>query len=81
MVLVDGWGAAGPAHLLQQLIGDRGQQVAHGERSAVDRKADPDRSVVHHRPVQLGFCNLCERPSFLQKTNKQRHQDGMENLK
>lgn len=78
--LVNGWEVAGEVHLLQQLVGDCREQVAHGERSAVDRKADSDRSVVHHRPVQLSFCNFCKRPSFLGEgqTNKDR---GMENLK
>lgn len=60
-------GIPGPAHLFQQLVGHRRQQVPHRERSAVDGEADPDGSLLQHRPVQLSFSYFCKCPGFLQK--------------
>lgn len=54
-----------PAYLFQQLICYNGQQVTHCERSNMCRKADPDWSIIQNRPIQLSFCNLCQRPGFL----------------
>lgn len=64
-----------PSYLFQQFIRYYRQQVADCERSTMRSKADPDWSVIQNSPIQLSFCNLCQRSGFLEDRRQKSQTD------